>query len=164
VFIANDRALPDAWCAAARETRVWVPGAATWFRLAERGIWVEGCAEGLGFDALRLTLAEPVLGLPALAEWSVLTHADAVDDWTPAHAVATYRLDAPQGDEALSAATHVFWSSGSQFRLCRHRVAPGTHHACGPGKTALHLQRSGVTPLAVFPSVREWHAWLGERS
>jgi hydroxymethylbilane synthase len=161
LFIANDRALPDAWCEDVAGSRVWVPGSATWFRLAERGIWVEGCAESLGFDALRPTVAEPVLGLAPLAEWSVLTHAGALDDWNPARAIATYRLEAASGDESLSNATHLYWSSGSQYALCREHVAPGAHHACGPGKTALQLQRLGVKPLTVFPSVREWQAWVG---
>jgi hypothetical protein len=125
-------------------------------------VWVEGSAEGLGFDALRPTVAEGVLGLPPLAEWSVLTHAGAIDDWAPARAIATYRLESPARDDTLPEATHVFWSSGSQFTLCRDRVAPGTHHACGPGKTARELQRFGVSPLTVFPSVREWQAWIGE--
>ncbi len=161
LFIANDRALPDAWCAMAAESRVWVPGSRTWFRLAERGVWVEGSAEGLGFDALRPTVEESVLGLPSLGEWSVLTHAGAVDEWAPARAIATYRLEPPALDATLPEATHVFWSSGSQFTLCRDHIAPGTHHACGPGKTARELERLGVRPLTVFPSVREWQAWVG---
>jgi hydroxymethylbilane synthase len=161
LFVANDRALPDELTAAANAARVWVPGASTWFRLAKRGVWVEGCAEGLGFDAVRPTLAEAVLGLPPLSQWSVLTHAQAVDDWAPARAIATYRLEPPTEVDALPDATHVFWSSGSQFSLCRDWIAPGTHHACGPGKTARELERSGVAPLAIFPSVREWQAWIG---
>lgn len=162
MFISNDRALPEAWSAIAARSRVWVPGASTWFRLAERGIWVEGCAEGLGFDALVPTIAEPVLGLPELAAWSVLTHTAAVAEWAPAAAIGTYELQDVAQDEELPQATHVFWASGSQFERCRHRVAPGVNHACGPGKTARRLQHLGVSPLSIFPSVREWQSWLGK--
>ena len=35
----------------------------TYAELARRGVWVEGCAEGLGFDTLRPTLAAPILAI-----------------------------------------------------------------------------------------------------
>jgi hydroxymethylbilane synthase len=160
-FVSNDRALPESWLPAARSSRIWVPGASTWFKLAARGLWVEGCAEGLGFDALRSTLTEPVLCLPPLEQWTLLTHADAVAGWSPLHATATYRLESTDETAGLENATHVFWSSAKQYSLLRHRVAPGAHHACGPGRTAAELERQGVTPLSIFPSIREWQTWIG---
>ena len=52
---AHRRALPAGRCRAHQRpaAHVWVPGIDTWQALAERGVWVEGCAEGLGFARAR---------------------------------------------------------------------------------------------------------------
>src|SRR5262245_11672105 len=49
VFVAHSRALPAGVEADLEGRRVWTSGTASWWRLAERGVWVEGCAEGLGY-------------------------------------------------------------------------------------------------------------------
>ncbi len=43
--------------------RVWTGDLEGWLALARRGVWVEGCAEGLGLASLRSLFNEPVLGL-----------------------------------------------------------------------------------------------------
>lgn len=161
VFIANERALAAGCEAALSGARIYVPGLASWRRLAARGLWIEGCAEGLGFEALRASLGEPVLRLPQLEHWTVLTHAEAVAAWAPARAYGTYRLLPPEGIAGSpEGATHVFWASSSQYELWRGYLGPGVHHACGPGRTAAALEARGVAPLQVFPSIEEWRAWL----
>jgi hydroxymethylbilane synthase len=167
-FIAHRHALPDFDAALNADainrcTHLWVPGAATWFDLARRGVWVEGCAEGLGFESLRPLLAEPLLQLPRLKDWTVLTHQAATSGWT-AQVLATYRsvpraTDAAVG-VALAAASHVYWHSGAQFEAWRAIVGASAHHACGFGKTAERLHAAGVQRLTVFPSAREWRHWL----
>jgi hydroxymethylbilane synthase len=157
VFAAHSRAWETSAHAGAR---VWTSGTPSWFRLAGQGIWVEGCAEGLGFEALAPTLAEGVLQLPKGGDWIILTHDQAREDWT-GQVVATYRIeratDQP-GLEELRAARFIYWSSASQWEACHARAAPGAHHACGPGKTAAHLRARGVNPV-VFPSNEEWVRW-----
>lgn len=162
VFVANERALPEGCERSLAQARIYVPGMASWQRLAARGLWVEGCAEGLaGFEALRPTIAEPVLRLPPLEGWTVLTHAAAVSAWAPARAYATYRLLPPSASgQGPGAATHAFWASGSQYEFWRERLPAGVHHACGPGKTLAALEARGAAPLQPFPSVEEWRAWL----
>ena len=44
-------------------TRLWACDVNRWLKLASDGLWVEGCADGLGFDATHSTRAEPVLEL-----------------------------------------------------------------------------------------------------
>ncbi len=162
VFIAHSRALPPGTESDLSEHRVWTSGTASWWRLAERGVWIEGCAEGLGYDWISSTLAEPVLALPELAGWQVLSHAGSADYWPAGHVIGTYRLP----DVATPAipdphgVTHVFWASGSQFRELWSRLPPAVHHACGPGKTAEVIRGAGVQRLTVFPSVHEWRRWL----
>jgi hydroxymethylbilane synthase len=163
-FIAHRHALPrfDEALSAEHVNRcrhIWVPGTATWFALAQRGIWVEGCAEGLGFDSLESTLTAPLLQLPASHVWLVLTHEAAASGWHDANVLTTYRSRAAQG-AAPQDASHVFWHSAAQFEHWRESLSPGVHHACAFGKTAAHLRRAGVDTLTVFPSALEWRQWL----
>jgi hydroxymethylbilane synthase len=163
-FIAHRRALPEMPATAVnRCPHVWVSGTESWYALAARGVWVEGCAESLGFAALRRTLSEPLLDLPTPRDWLALTSAEAASGWGDVPALATYRHGAaPAGATASSpqGATHLWWHSSVQFDQWRSVVAPDAMHACGPGKTAEHLRHAGVTQLQVFPSVKHWREWL----
>jgi hydroxymethylbilane synthase len=166
LFVSHRRALPEAdSMAVPSSVHVWVPGVDTWQALAERGVWVEGCAEGLGFGALEPILSEPLLQLPPRDQWTVLTHADAVEGWPAGDVIATYR-HAPQvagdlADAPPADTTHVYWFSGAQFERWHGQLRTGVHHACGPGKTHEHLRRAGVQNLRVFPQPAHWRHWLG---
>ena len=160
LFIAHSRALPASWADGIAPARIWTSGLASWSRLAAQGVWVEGCAEGLGFADLEPTLAEPVLGLPGTGHWRILTHDRA--GWAQGEVTATYRLDESLPAEAaaeLREATHAFWASGSQFAQMKQALPAGLVHACGAGKTAAELRAQGIEPL-VFPSPEEWRQWL----
>ncbi len=170
-FIAHQRALPELAAAAVnRCPHLWVSGTGTWFALAARGAWVEGCAESLGFAALRDTLAEPLLALPPLAQWLALTNEESADGWGEVPALATYRHEAPAAAAGAAdgvaqgagpaAATHAWWHSSQQFDRWQALLPPGLQHACGPGKTAAHLRAAGLA-VSVFPSARHWRTWLG---
>lgn len=160
VFVAHARAVTDSVRDAVARARVWVSGTASWFKLAERGIWVEGSAESLGFEHVESVLSEPVLRLPSFESWSVLTHEAGRSGWKKGKVLATYRLQPTEADVgALKEATHAFWSSGSLYDEMKSHAKPGLHHACGPGKTAAHLRSQGLEPV-VFPSVEEWRKWI----
>ncbi len=170
VFIAHARALPAAARAALRPgSRVYVPGLATWKALAAQGLWIEGCADGLGFGQLGAMLHEPLLQLPPLAGWTVLTHAEAVERWAPAQAIATYHhVEAASAQEAAAAppadATHCYWHSSAQFDRWQRSVNASAQHACGPGKTFAHLRQAGVQNLRMFPGAVQWRSWLESAS
>ena len=168
VFVAHARAVGTAQEAVLQRSRIWTSGVTSWYQLAQRGFWVVGCAEHLGFELLVPTLCEPVLQLPALSKWLCFTHADALDDWASygVHAIPTYRLEVDQKtlpqhvrETGLPRATHLFWSSGSQFQLLKSWVLPGAIHSCGPGKTYQFLKLAGVEPIP-FPSAKEWRKWI----
>ncbi|MDR3605858.1 MAG: hydroxymethylbilane synthase [Oligoflexia bacterium] len=165
VFIAHARAVPAGRAesmAALSGARIWVSGTASWERLAKKGLWVEGCAEGLGFEFLRATIEEPVLRLAAYPrDWTILTHEAAVGDWAESRVLATYRLEACYPEAAIHAlhsAREIFWGSGSQFDELKSGVRADARHACGPGKTAKKLRNEGISPF-IFPSVEEWRKW-----
>jgi len=177
VFLGHSRAAQHAEVIKQlKNCRVWVSGVKSWEELAEQGIWVEGCAENLGFESLVSTLQEGVLGLPRLLDWLVLTHRGAVEGWRKKgmQAVATYKLNSnsragydEEAKKALRQATDVFWSSGSQYNELKEELSSidlaknlsKVRHACGPGKTAEYLRNCGLKPI-IFPSVEEWKQWI----
>lgn len=168
VMVAHSRALPEGGASALAGRRVWTSGSASWFRLAAQGVWVEGCFEGRGAEIGARLVAEPMLRLPPPAQWSALTHAGAEAGWQEgawrgAQVLATYATGTHEpapGSAPPVDATHVFWSSVSQFETHARSLRPGVHHATPPGKTADHLRRAGVAPLQVFPSPEAWQQWI----
>ena len=169
VFVAHSRAVPADAAALLQGKRVWTSGSASWFRLAAQGVWVEGCAEGLGANVAAELINVPVLRLPAPSAWTVLTHAGAEEGWqegawSGSTVLATYEsigTALPEVD-ALAAATHVWWSSVSQFERGRAFVSATAHHASGPGKTAAHIRAAGITLFTPFPSITEWQQWIAK--
>jgi hydroxymethylbilane synthase len=161
-FIAHRRALPDMPAAAVnRCAHIWVSGTESWFALAARGVWVEGCAEALGFEALRSTLESPLLSLPRMGQWLALTNEEAASGWGEVPVLATYRhAPATQPQAAPGDARQLWWASGVQFGRWRAQLGADCQHACGPGKTLGTLRRAGVKEVTVFPSVNHWREWL----
>ena len=169
VFVAHSRAVPADATALLHGKRVWTSGSASWFRLAAQGVWVEGCAEGLGANVAAELINVPVLRLPAPAAWTVLTHAGAEEGWqegawSGSTVLATYESagTALPAADALAAATHVWWSSVSQFERGRAFVSATAHHASGPGKTAAHIRAAGIKHFTPFPSITEWQQWIAK--
>ena len=142
LWISRSEALPEHW-AISPEQLVWTAGGTTWRRLAARGVWVNGCADGLGDDE------HP--GLCALAgrapRWRRLTHTGAVrgarcavrgaDSESHDGAIATYAVQTVLPED-LPQRTHFFWTSGVLFRdaLARWPEIAGRWHASGPGRTS----------------------------
>jgi hydroxymethylbilane synthase len=166
VFVAHSRALPAGGAPALANRKVWTSGTKSWFALAAQGVWVQGCSEGLGAEAAAQLVAEPVLRLPPPGQWDALTHAAAVEpwqqgSWAGANVIATYSVSESElpEREALATATHVFWSSTSQFERGGQFANAAAWHSSGPGKTAEHIRASGVRNFLAFPSAEEWRKW-----
>jgi hydroxymethylbilane synthase len=128
-WVSRAEALPAHW-AITSHTVIWTAGETTWRRLAERGIWVNGCTDGLG--------DEEAPDIDALAghvvPWMRLTHRGAV---TGPDTLATYEVIRHVPD-TLPSHSHFFWTSGSEFRSAIERW-PGLRdawHGSGPGSTA----------------------------
>jgi hydroxymethylbilane synthase len=166
VFVAHWNAVTES-VSINSAARIWVSGIKSWRHLAARGLWVEGCADNLGFSNIVSTLASEVLDLPPLNDWSVLTHRDAVTTWAGTGVgpvIATYVTIPPKDvaslRESVREATHFFWGSADQYRAIGAWVAADAHHACGAGKTGNALRELGIQALQVFPSREEWQTWL----
>lgn len=167
IFVAHWRALqPQA--DVHPDQRIWVSGWQSWQQLSAAGLWIEGCADGLGFDALRPTLATGVLQLPSLDNWLVLTRAGAEPTWQDSgmgQVMGTYAMDPPARADLerlrseAQQATHFFWSSREQFAALRDYLPGDARHACGSGKTYDALMEIGARPHA-FPNREAWQTWL----
>jgi hydroxymethylbilane synthase len=134
-WVARADALPDAWTVSP-DRMVWAAGTTTWRRLAARGIWVHGCADGLG-DRER-----PGIDLLAgrVVTWHRLTHRAAESG---PDTLATYEVDERLPDD-LAGRTHFFWTSGALFleAVARWPEIRDRWHASGPGRTSRVLQEA----------------------
>ncbi|HVS82161.1 MAG TPA: hydroxymethylbilane synthase [Pyrinomonadaceae bacterium] len=156
LWIAKADALPNDWRVRA-EQMVWASGVQTWKRLAQRGVWVNGCAESLGeHESPNL---EALAGSDA--HWQKLTHADGYADGAMP-TVATYRLVPGNGHLNLEGKTDFFWKSGSSFEYA-FSLNPWLKqmtHSCGPGNTQRILERNGIEPFVFLDHAQ----WLEEMS
>jgi hydroxymethylbilane synthase len=151
LWISKADALPkDADLPPAR--LVWASGLKTWERLAKRGIWVNGCAEGLGENEST--------GVETLAntsvDWVKLTHADA-PSVNGMRVLPAYRL-IPKGEgPKLDGKRYFFWTSGSSFEraLQLHPEIRSRTHFCGPGNTQRALEINGLKPH-IFLDHEQW--------
>jgi hydroxymethylbilane synthase len=131
---------------------VWTAGSKTWLKLASRGIWVNGSADGLGEheDPRIETLAGGTVN------WTKLTHVGALNE-NGLRAVGTYQL-VPKADAPnIEGKKYFFWSSGSAFEraLSLNPWLKSMTHFCGPGNTQNTLARNGVE-AHVFLSHEQW--------
>jgi hydroxymethylbilane synthase len=160
-FVASHKAVhnPSA-VALLHKKRVWVAGTRTWRELAARGIWVEGCADGLGMETLTRLLHTPLIDLP---DMHVLTNTDSAQTRiAEGHsATGTYILIpaiSPALVAAITGAEAIFWSSFRQYASFAHLLPRGIPQACAAGKTADALRAAGVRPI-VFPTLKAFQEW-----
>jgi hydroxymethylbilane synthase len=167
LWVARDTAWPEKFKAGESQT-VWTAGLRTWQKLAKRGVWVNGSADGLGED--ELMRLEVLLG-ENKSDWVKLTHEDSErvmstladkQNQFPMKTVATYRLKPRAQVPDLRGRTHFFWASASAFEraVALFPEIISAHHASGPGHTHAYLgkvlsSQAGAT-LSVFLNVEEW--------
>ena len=166
LWVARADALPED-ASISDSQIVWASGLRTWERMAQRGVWVNGCAEGLGEQ--ENPRIETITGTEV--QWTKLTHADAPAGSAgilPAsfengmRMLPTYRLVAKDSAPNLDGKQYFFWSSGSSFEraLQRHPWIKSMTHFCGPGNTQKALQKHGIEPHVFL----DHDQWLKEMS
>jgi hydroxymethylbilane synthase len=154
LWISKAEAFPPEANAATSQI-IWASGLQTWRRLAQRGVWVNGSAEGLG--------EQERPGIETLAggelNWLKLTHQQNFNG-NGRDSVATYRLVTKDLNPNLEGKTHFFWNSGSSFEraLALNPWIKTMTHYCGPGNTRQILETNGVQPFIVLDHAH----WLKE--
>ncbi|MBC7384850.1 MAG: hydroxymethylbilane synthase [Cryobacterium sp.] len=165
LWISKAEALPKNWRISSEQI-VWTSGLSSWKKLATRGVWVNGSAEGLGeSEAARI---QTLVG--RVVPFTKLGHTDGVQGEFPL--LATYEL-AERSDMAnhlgefsahLGSVTHFYWMSGSLFDYCA-KLNPdifSAHHSCGPGHTRFRLRERLSAKMEktieprIFSSIDEW--------
>jgi hydroxymethylbilane synthase len=156
VWIAKADALPEGTSLSSSHL-AWTSGLRTWERLARRGVWVNGSAEGLGEHE-----HPPIETLVGKAvAWTKLTHAGAAAE-NAMQQLPTYRLIPKDGSPDLQGKHYFFWTSGSSFEraLALNPWLKSMTHFCGPGNTLRTLLRSGIEPHIFL----DHDQWLKEMS
>ena len=163
VFIANYKAIQDMEAIELiKQKRVWASGTKTWFELARKGIWVEGCADALGLESLLTVFKMPLLNI-LQSHVTVITHNAAAMHWKRKgwNAEATYSLKAKQNEslkEAIKQAGFIFWTSYGQYEMYRSVVQADAVHASPYGETTERLKQSGLEPI-IFPTIKSFNIW-----
>jgi hydroxymethylbilane synthase len=154
LWIAKADALPDDWRLPAGQI-VWASGVQTWKRLARRGVWVNGCAEGLGEH--ESPNIEALTGTDL--DWLKLSHEHGYADGEMPM-LATYLLVPRSERIELTGKRYFFWKSGSSFEqaLKLNPWLKEMTHFCGPGNTQRILEKNGVRPHVFLDHAQ----WLGE--
>lgn len=159
LFVARAEAWPEAMD---NPGIVWTAGTKTWKKLAERGIWVHGCAESLGEHE------DPRLEILAgtTLHWAKLSHDEGYTEAREGmKLISTYSLKPSAEKQDFSGKESFFWNSGSQFLQALQQEASlvKKHHACGPGNTARiirgYLEKNNAfdpNRLHVFLDQEDW--------
>jgi hydroxymethylbilane synthase len=121
---------------------VWSAGIKTWKNLAQKGIWVHGCSEGLG-EREQVGM-EALVGIDIKAlKWAKMTHDRANDHQDKSGkteamtVIPTYSLKLNGNFDSCLDKESFFWSSGTQFLAAIEKVPEilNKFHGCGPGNT-----------------------------
>jgi len=153
LWVARAEAVPEGWTIPPEQV-VWTAGGTTWRKLAGRGIWVNGCADGLGDS-------EPanvdVIAGRAIA-WRRLTHAAAAA--ADPSALATYTVDETLPAD-LRDRQHFFWTSPTLFLKAVERwpELKTRFHGSGPGRTwqTIHRTLGDSSNTRVWLDYDHWH-------
>ncbi len=153
IWVAKSEALPESW-ELSLDQLVWTSGLDTWEKLAARGVWVNGSAEGLGeVEDMQLGSLAPE------AEWVKLSHSDA-EDVSRFPMIANYKLIPKSNPPDLKGKKCFYWMSGSSFReaLKKYPEILDAYHACGPGNTYQFLRKmiGNDSRIGIFLSYDSW--------
>ncbi|MGC4102570.1 hydroxymethylbilane synthase [Ferruginibacter sp.] len=165
-FIASHKAVHNSTLQnSIQQKRVWAAGTKTWYELAKKGIWVEGCADGLGFENVQAVFKSPLINIAA-NEIQIITNTSSMQHWQQdgINAVGTYTLVANLSTEIkdkIAAADIIFWASFQQYELCKTLIKKDALHACASGKTASLLKKEGLNPI-VFPTIKAFNDWYNK--
>lgn len=163
VFVGSSNAVhTDELVEKIQRKRVWAAGTKTWLSLARLGIWVEGCADGLGLEFIAPLMQSDLIGI-AQKEMEILTSKEGASIWSIKGwpTVSTYEatpVHTPIIEREIHKADIIFWSSALQYKMYKHVLKTGVIHCSPFGQTTAQLQSEGLRPV-VFPGIKSFQSW-----
>ncbi len=136
---------------------VWAAGAKSARDLVAQGFWVNGTADSLGTEDLKIIKSSRALGIihkNINKDWSVLTHEESSSDLGTV--IGCYQRVptqvSPEYENSLKEVGACLWTSYPQYQSFMERFPflKNTEHFCGMGKTWQEFKKANVTicPLA----------------
>lgn len=143
-------------------SRIWTAGTSSWIKLAEQGIWVEGCADSMGLNSIAALLDTPLIDLTK-DDLLILTNLVSAERWqsTGWKSQGTYdiRYESNLLDKyKLQSAKLLFWNCYAHLDAVKELIPPGLVHACLPGRTGDLLRQQGINPF-IFPTLAAFKQW-----
>jgi hydroxymethylbilane synthase len=141
---------------------IWAAGTRTWYELAKMGLWVQGCADGLGFNFLKNIFTSPLININSNSV-EIITNTSSKAHWIKdgIAAIGTYQLVNNISTEIqtnVADSDVIFWTSFQQYQLCKPFIKQEVLHACPAGKTATLLIAAGLQPI-IFPTIKAFNYW-----
>ena len=129
---------------------VWTSGIENWFKLAKKGIWVNGTSDSLGEEQSQPSSLHKKLN------WFLVSHVDSQSK--DKKLLATYKLVPETDIEDLSLYSHFYWMSISSFKeaLKRFPSIENAEHSCGLGKTFDELNKLYPNKIKPFLNYEDW--------
>lgn len=163
VYVANYKAVQQQELISLLQTKkVWAAGSKTWFKLAKKGIWVEGSADAFGLEFLQKPWQMPLLKI-AKEDVAIITNEQSTELWQKKgwKTYSTYKLleaSSPVIKEQIQQADIIFWTSYRQYVQYKDVVKNDALHSCPYGETAVQLKEAGLSPV-VFPNIKAFMQW-----
>ncbi|MBL7870355.1 MAG: hydroxymethylbilane synthase [Cyclobacteriaceae bacterium] len=163
VFVANHKAVHSpSVIEALQSKKVWAAGSRTWKELAKKGIWVEGCADGLGLDFIQGILSSNYINVKK-TEVTILTSQSSYKHWIGEGWKATYSYQAianPSHEiiKSVKWADIILWTSYEQYLSLKEYVKKEVVHCSLYGKTSELLKEDNLNPI-IFPGIKAFQVW-----
>lgn len=163
VYVANYKAVEKNELINQLQTKkVWAAGTKTWFELAKKGIWVEGCADAFGLEFLLTPWQMQLLNI-SKEDVAVITNNDSANSWQAKgwktySTYSTIEKSVPGVEEQIKKADTIFWTSFRQYLQYKDAVKENVVHACSYGETAEQFNTAGISPI-VFPNIKAFQQW-----
>lgn len=160
VYVSNYKAIKDPGIL--KDKKVWAAGTKTWYELAKRGIWVDGCADAFGLEFLEDTWSMPLMNIRK-EDVHIITNENGAANWRNKgwKASGTYSTISRQKKELadqIELADIIFWTSFQQYELYKDVLKENVQHVCSFGETEVLLRTAGIEPI-VFPNIKAFQQW-----
>jgi hydroxymethylbilane synthase len=163
IFVANHKAVhSQSLIESLQSKKVWAAGSRTWKELSKKGIWVEGCADGLGLEFIQPVLFSKFIDATK-SEITILTNQSGCERWVNEGWKATYTYQAianPPHEiiNLVSKADIILWTSYEQYLALKDYSKLNAVHCSLYGKTCELLKEDNINPI-VFPGIKAFQTW-----